>query len=325
MHVNELNKTVFKEDYKNKRNTKEVEFMETIENLSDALMSNNDSFDSNACSKTSSSKRVNVKGNEKQKKDNLKNKNKNVPNDKKKEEITPTYIPQIYETYDSNPIEESQTYNNNEYQIGFNIIPNILAIFYIIITLVIILQSYLSKDHIIIKIINIVKLKLLDLLKTLPITKNLMNKITSSIIVTHLFLDDLMVKSNLMKPYIEAIKGIITEYFFLILFIILMYFISSFILHIIFEIIAMKREKDLLEKENVVLVTNKMTVEEYEDMSFTYSELAKLHDDKDFICLKNKRAGEGIELWNWQIRKHKNQSNDIDICSDIELSDMDEN
>ncbi|SBS94221.1 conserved Plasmodium protein, unknown function [Plasmodium malariae] len=290
MHVNELNKTVFKEDYKNKRNTKEVEFMETIENLSDALMSNNDSFDSNACSKTSSSKRVNVKGNEKQKKDNLKNKNKNVPNDKKKEEITPTYIPQIYETYDSNPIEESQTYNNNEYQIGFNIIPNILAIFYIIITLVIILQSYLSKDHIIIKIINIVKLKLLDLLKTLPITKNLMNKITSSvraeksrfIIVTHLFLDDLMVKT-------------------------------------------MKREKDLLEKENVVLVTNKMTVEEYEDMSFTYSELAKLHDDKDFICLKNKRAGEGIELWNWQIRKHKNQSNDIDICSDIELSDMDEN
>ncbi|SBT41161.1 conserved Plasmodium protein, unknown function [Plasmodium ovale wallikeri] len=319
MQVNDLNKTVFRENYKIRRNTREVEHMETIENLSDDIMSNNDSFDSNPCSKIPN-KKIKEKVMEKTKKENFKNnKNKHVTDDIKETQTYYSNIPQIYETWDSSPRDNFHMENNNSDQVEMNVLSNVIAILYIIIAVVIILHLHLNEDHIIIKTISLLKLKFVYLIKSIPIFKNLMktnNKING-------FLDVMIDKSNITRPYIESLKQLNTEFSILFIILILMFFTATSILHIIYGIINMKQEKDYLEKDNVVFVTNKMTVEEYEDKSFTYSELAKLHDDKDYICLKNKRAGEGIESWNWQIRKLNNANNDKDICSDIEFSDWD--
>ncbi|CRH01789.1 conserved Plasmodium protein, unknown function [Plasmodium relictum] len=327
MHVNELNETLFDENYKIKGNTTEVELMETIENFSDDLVSNNGSFDSNQ-SINISSKKGSEKGNEKSKKDNFKcNRKKNVLNSNKKNENSYSNIPQIYETHDSNAKEEFHSENSKENQNEKNIFSNVLAILYIIIAIVIILHLYLNEDHIIIKTITILKLKFVDLIKRIPIFKNLMKTVTLTNNKINSFLDNTIAKSDLIRPYMEALKQLNTEFSILFIILIITFFTATIILHIMYGLMTMKQEKDNAEKENVVLVTNKMTVEEYEDKSFTYSELAKLHEDKDYICLKNKRAGEGIESWNWQVRKFKNEkndNNDYDICSDIELSDTDE-
>ncbi|GAW82279.1 hypothetical protein, conserved [Plasmodium gonderi] len=352
MHMNDLNKTLFRENYKIKRNSREeIELMETIENFSDDIMLNNDSFDSNTYTK-SSTKKVNEKGNEKSKKDNNLKKlkihtgksnnnligtkgtgdnitnnscNSNSNSNSKKDENCYTNIPQIYETHDSCPKEEFHVGPNEANEEEMNILSNVMAVLYIIIAIVTILHLHLDEDHPIIKTISTLKLQFVAMIKDVPAFKNLMNTVELINTKINILLDDAMMKSNIIKPYIEALKPLNTEFTVLFIILILMFFTAISILCIIHGIINMKNDKIFLEKESTVYVTNKMTIEEYEDKSFTYSELAKLHSDKDYICLKNKRAGEGIESWNWQVRKVKNENTDENLCSDIELSDIGEN
>ncbi|EUT81330.1 hypothetical protein PFAG_04543 [Plasmodium falciparum Santa Lucia] len=272
VQVNDLNKTIFKENYKMKRSTKEVELMETIENLSDDIGSNNFSYDSNDSSKIHNRKN-NDKSIDMNKKDNIKNNNKqkNAPNYNKNKQEYYSNVPQIYEIYDTTPKDEGElrTSDNNGGEEN----------------------SFLANTIAVVKING--------------------------------FLDMTMTHSKILKPYMEALKELNTEFSILFIILILMFLTATCILHVVYGILTMKNEKDMYEKNSVVYVTNKMTVDEYEDRSFTYSELAKLHDDKDYICLKNKRAGEGMESWNWQIRKNKYNTYDKDICSDIELTDID--
>ncbi|CAG9473429.1 conserved Plasmodium protein, unknown function [Plasmodium vivax] len=365
MHMNQLNKTLFRENYKIKRNSREdIELMETIENFSDDIMLNNDSFDSNTCTK-SSTKKANDKGNEKNKTDaNLKNlkkkngtgnnghggggsggtdgsngnsnsnhnsgatnsnSNSNSKSGNKKEQKFFANIPQIYETHDTSVKEELHSDPNNEEDGVMYILSNVMAVLYIIVAIVTILHLHLDEDHAIIKAISALKLRFVALIKDVPAFKNLMITVALINVKINTLLEEGMAKWNIFKPYIEALKPLNTEFTVLFTILILMFFTAISILSIIHGIINMKNDKILMEKESSVFVTNKMTMEEYEDKSFTYSELAKLHGDKDYICLKNKRAGEGIESWNWQVRKMKNENNDKDICSDIELSDGGEN
>ncbi|GAB67775.1 hypothetical protein PCYB_123410 [Plasmodium cynomolgi strain B] len=357
MHVNQLNKTLFRENYKIKGNSREdIELMETIENFSDDIMMNNDSFESNTCTK-SSTKKVNDKGNEKTKNDtnlkNLKKKNgaannnhggggsggtdgssnnnnsgttnKNSNSGNKNEQKFFANIPQIYETHDSSAKEELHSDPNNEEDGVMYILSNVMAVLYIIVAIVTILHLHLDEDHAIIKAISSLKLRFVALIKDVPAFKNLMITVALINVKINTLLEEGMAKWNIFKPYIEALKPLNTEFTVLFTILILMFFTAISILSIIHGIINMKNDKILMEKESSVFVTNKMTIEEYEDKSFTYSELAKLHGDKDYICLKNKRAGEGIESWNWQVRKMKNEKDDKDICSDIELSDGGDN
>ncbi|EUD67596.1 hypothetical protein C922_01781 [Plasmodium inui San Antonio 1] len=358
MHVNQLNKTIFRENYKLKRNSREdIELMETIENISDDIMQKNDSFDNSTFGK-SSTKKVNDKGNEKNKNDiNLKNLNKkndtangnhggvgsggtdgssnnknisgatNKKNNSgnKNEQKFFSNIAQIYETHDSSTKEELQSDPNNEEDGVMYILSNVMAVLYIIVAIVTILHLHLDEDHAIIKAISALKLRFVALIKDVPAFKNLMITVALINVKINTLLEEGMTKWNVFKPYIEALKPLNTEFTVLFTILILMFFTAISILSIIHGIINMKNDKILMEKESSVFVTNKMTMEEYEDKSFTYSELAKLHGDKDYICLKNKRAGEGIESWNWQVRKIKGGNNDKDICSDIELSDGGEN
>lgn len=221
MHINELNSTFFKENYKIKKNVTEVELMETIENLSDDSTSNNESYDDN------NSKKITEKTNEKLKKNN----NKNKSDENKERKIYHSNIPQIYETYESNVKDEFQMANNNENQ-ETSIISNVIAVLYIIIAVgkylcgfmsiylcvqlfilfcgvyknmlhfilskfyilihthvffyififthffsVILLHMHLNEDHIIIKTISTLKLKYVDLIKSVPIFSNLMNTV----------------------------------------------------------------------------------------------------------------------------------------------------
>ncbi|ANQ09655.1 Uncharacterized protein PCOAH_00043000 [Plasmodium coatneyi] len=354
MHVNQLNKTLFRENYKTERNIKEdIELMETIENLSDDIMLNNDSFESNAYIK-SSTKNVNDKGNEKTKNDtnlkNLKKKNGTTNNNyggggsagtngsnksgtisnnnnsgNKNEQKFFANIPQIYETHDSSAKEELHSDHNNEEDGVMYILSNVMAVLYIIVAIVTILHLHLDEDHAIIKAISALKLRFVALMKDVPAFKNLMITVALINVKINTLLEEGMTKWNIFKPYIEALKPLNTEFTVLFTILILMFFTAISILSIIHGIVNMKNDKILMEKGSTIFVTNKMTMEEFEDKSFTYSELAKLHSDKDYICLKNKRAGEGIESWNWQVRKMKNGNNDKDICSDIELSDGEKN
>ncbi|KJP89881.1 hypothetical protein AK88_00337 [Plasmodium fragile] len=356
MHVNQLNKTIFKENYKIERNPREqdIELMETIENFGDDIMLNNESFESNACIKPST-KNINDKGHDKNKNDiNLKNlkkkngttnnyggggsggtdggnhnksgttNNKNNSGNKNEQKFFAN-IPQIYETHDSSAKEELHSYHNNEEGGVMYILSNIMAVLYIIVAIVIILHVHLDEDHAIIKAISGLKLRFVALIKDVPAFKNLMITVALINVKINTFLEQGMVKWNVLKPYIEALKPLNTEFTILFTIIIFMFFTAISVLSIIHGIINMKNEKILMEKASRVFVTNKMTMDEYEDKSFTYSELAKLHSDKDYICLKNKRAGEGIESWNWQVRKIKNDHNDKDICSDIEFCDGEKN
>ncbi|SCM12833.1 conserved Plasmodium protein, unknown function [Plasmodium chabaudi adami] len=313
MHINELNPAFFKENYKIKKNVTEVELMETIENLSDGSTSNNESYDDN------SSKKITEKTNEKLKKIN----NKNKSDENKERKIYYSNIPQIYETYETSIKDEYQMANNNENQ-ETSIISNVIATLYIIIAVVILLHMHLNEDHIIIKTISTLKLKYVNLIKSISIFSNLMNTVTITNTKIDIFLDLLKEKSAITKPYIESLKELNTEFSVLFIVLILLFFTATFILHIMHSIMTMKMAKDSLERNSIIYVTNRMTMDEYEDKTFTYSELAKLHDDKDYISLKNKRAGEGIESWNWQIRK-LNKNTGKDICSDIELSSGEEN
>ncbi|ETW29503.1 hypothetical protein PFFCH_03074 [Plasmodium falciparum FCH/4] len=309
VQVNDLNKTIFKENYKMKRSTKEVELMETIENLSDDIGSNNFSYDSNDSSKIHNRKN-NDKSIDMNKKDNIKNNNKqkNAPN------------------YNKN---KQEYYSNQQKLFLFFVrlcIPFKIFIFcnsYDIFYSFIILHLYLNEEHIVIKTITLLKLKFVDLIKSIPVFKNVMRTVSITNSKINGFLDMTMTHSKILKPYMEALKELNTEFSILFIILILMFLTATCILHVVYGILTMKNEKDMYEKNSVVYVTNKMTVDEYEDRSFTYSELAKLHDDKDYICLKNKRAGEGMESWNWQIRKNKYNTYDKDICSDIELTDID--
>ncbi|KYN97079.1 hypothetical protein PGSY75_1328300 [Plasmodium gaboni] len=325
MQVNDLNKTVFKENYKMKRNAKDVELMETIENLSDDIGSNNFSYDSNESSKIHNRKN-NDKSIDMNKKDNIKNNNKqkNVPNYNKNRPEYYSNVPQIYETYDTMPKDEGEVRSSdNSGDEENNFLANTIAIVYIIIAIVIILHLFLNEEHVVIKTISLLKLKFVDLIKSIPMFKNVMRTVSITNTKINGFLDMVISHSNILKPYMEALKELNTEFSILFIILILMLFFGTFVLHIVYSIITMKSEKDMYEKNSVVYVTNKMTTDEYEDRSFTYSELSKLHDDKDYICLKNKRAGEGMESWNWQMRKNKYNVYDKDICSDIELTDID--
>ncbi|KOB62949.1 hypothetical protein PFHG_04709 [Plasmodium falciparum HB3] len=325
VQVNDLNKTIFKENYKMKRSTKEVELMETIENLSDDIGSNNFSYDSNDSSKIHNRKN-NDKSIDMNKKDNIKNNNKqkNAPNYNKNKQEYYSNVPQIYEIYDTTPKDEGElrTSDNNGGEEN-SFLANTIAVVYIIIAIVIFLHLYLNEEHIVIKPITLLKLKFVDLIKSIPVFKNVMRTVSITNNKINGFLDMTMTHSKILKPYMEALKELNTEFSILFIILILMFLTATCILHVVYGILTMKNEKDMYEKNSVVYVTNKMTVDEYEDRSFTYSELAKLHDDKDYICLKNKRAGEGMESWNWQIRKNKYNTYDKDICSDIELTDID--
>ncbi|CAA9987825.1 conserved Plasmodium protein, unknown function, putative [Plasmodium knowlesi strain H] len=201
------------------------------------------------------------------------------------------------------------------------ILSNIMAVLYIIVAIVTILHLHLDEDHAIIKAISALKLKFVGLMKDIPAFKSLMITVALINVKINTLLEEGITKGNIFKPYMEALKPLNTEFAVLFTILILIFFTAISILCIIHGIINMKNDRILMEKGSSVFVANKMTMEEFEDKSFTYSELAKLHSDKDYICLKNKRAGEGIESWNWQMRKMKSGNHDRDICSDIELSD----
>ncbi|CAA9990038.1 conserved Plasmodium protein, unknown function [Plasmodium knowlesi strain H] len=350
MHMNQVNKTLFRENYKVERKCEEdIELMETIENFSDDIMLKNDSFESSAYIK-SSTKNISDRGNEITIKGsnlkNLKKKNATGNNDHSGEGSVGTdgsngggsinknnnggngneqsclaNIPQIYETHDSTAKEELHSDHNNEEDGVMYILSNIMAVLYIIVAIVTILHLHLDEDHAIIKAISALKLKFVGLMKDIPAFKSLMITVALINVKINTLLEEGITKGNIFKPYVEALKPLNTEFTVLFTILILIFFTAISILCIIHGIINMKNDRILMEKGSSVFVANKMTMEEFEDKSFTYSELAKLHSDKDYICLKNKRAGEGIESWNWQMRKMKSGNHDRDICSDIELSD----
>ncbi|VWU48189.1 conserved protein, unknown function [Hepatocystis sp. ex Piliocolobus tephrosceles] len=321
----ELNKTSINENYKKKKNTQDVERIDTIKILSDDLMSSNDSYLNNQNLKMSN-KKISGKEIEKEKKTVFKeNKNKTIQDENKKSIKYQSNIPQIYETYDSNSRDILETENNIQNEKKSNLFSNIAAIFYIILAIVIILHLHLKEDHIIIKSISSMKLKFVYIIKNIPIFRNLVKTVAITNEKINTFLVSLIKNSNLSRPYLEALQGLNTEFSILFIILIIIFFTGTFLLHIIYEFLNIKSETFNTVKRTNVFVTNKMTLEEYEDKSFTYAELAKLHEDKDYICLKNKRAGQGIDSWNWQVRKFNKKTNDIDICSDIEFSDNDDN
>lgn len=334
IHVNdELNETVYGKKYNVKGNTTEYELMETIDNISDDLLSNDCSSSSNQnFNNKNLNKMTKNKTNEDFKKDSsqkYEEKMGNKKGGKGKMNISVARIPQIYETCQPGINEENQGEFENESQSEKNILANLYAIVFIIIGIVIILHAHLREDHIVIKSFAFLKIHLLSSLKTLPMFSKLMKIVARTNSNIDIFLDSIIEKSVILRPYIEALRKTNTEMIILCIFSLLTFFTATFIIHIICHLLSFKNEKDISGKKVEVLVTNKMTMEEYEDNSFTFNELTKLHEDEAYICLKNKRAGKGVEPWNWQMRKTKKgeeiERDDKEYCSDIELSDMEDN